>query len=100
MSFEKMYCNESQKSLNQQVLLTNSSMEGDERGISVKLISVKFLVKIKIKQNSGCVNKECIAIFKDIHQNIRAYSRSKKNLDRSMIGKIFLHVTKNQGIAR
>ena len=51
MSFEKMYCNESQKSLNQQVLLTNSSMEGDERGISVKLQTENRCFWLKLKLN-------------------------------------------------
>ena len=37
-----------------------------------------FLLKIKIKQNSDCSNKEHNAIFKHIHQSIRAYFRSKK----------------------
>ena len=38
-----------------------------------------FLLKIKIKQNPDCPNKEYNAILKHIHQNIRAYFRSKKN---------------------
>ena len=36
------------------------------------------LFKIKIKQNPGCARKEYNVIFKLIHQNIRAYPRSKK----------------------
>ena len=47
--------------------------------------SVKFqtektfaLLKIKIRQNPGCPNKEYNAIFDHIHQNIRAYPRSTK----------------------
>ena len=39
-----------------------------------------FLLNIKIKQNLGCPSKEYNAIFKHIHQNIRAYPRSKKEL--------------------
>ena len=35
---------------------------------------------MKIKQNSDCPNKEYNAIFKHIHQNIRAYPRSKTQL--------------------
>ena len=37
-----------------------------------------FLLKIKIKQNPGSLNKEHNAIFEHIHLNIRAYPRSKK----------------------
>ena len=48
----------------------------------VKLQTVnRFLLKMKIKQNSGCPNNEYNAVFKHIHQNIGAYPRSKKNLD-------------------
>ena len=54
----------------------NSSVEGDEGGIFEKSSRLKpfpyFLLKIKIKQNPGCPNKEYNAIFKHIHQNIRA----------------------------
>ena len=39
-----------------------------------------FSLKIKIKQNLGCPNKEYNAIFKHIHQNIKVYSRSKKKI--------------------
>ena len=54
-----------------------------------------FSLKIKIKQNLGCPNKEYNAIFKHIHQNIKAYSRSKKkNLHWSMTGKL-LNIGKN-----
>ena len=53
-----------------------------------------FLFKIKIKQNSGCQNKEYNTIFKNIHQSIRGYSRSKENLHWSMIVKIS-HIEKN-----
>ena len=52
------------------------------------------LLKIKIKQSPGCPNKEYNAIFKQIHQNSRAYSRSKK-----MIWKI-LRIRKNPSKAR
>ena len=45
-------------------------MKEDERGL--------FSKKIKIKQNSSFPNKEYNAIFWRIHQNIRAYLRSKK----------------------
>ena len=49
------------------------------------------LLKIKIKQNSGCPNKEHNAIFKRIHQNIRAYQKSvRKTVDWSIIGKIII----------
>ena len=34
--------------------------------------------KIKIKQNPGYARKEYNVIFEHIHQNIRAYPRSKK----------------------
>ena len=37
-----------------------------------------FLLKTEIKQNLGCLNKECNAIFEHIQLNVRAYSRSKK----------------------
>ena len=32
----------------------------------------EILLKMKIKQNPGCPKKEYNAIFKHIHQNIRA----------------------------
>ena len=49
-------------------------MEGDEGGIFSKTPEEKslFSLKIKIKQNSGCPNKEYNAIFMHINQNIRA----------------------------
>ena len=53
-------------------------MEGDEGGIFSKTPKSLFSLKIKIKQSSGCPNKECNAIFMHINQNIRAYPRSKK----------------------
>ena len=58
----------------------NSSMEGNEVGIFVKAPDWMplFLLKIKIKQNPGYPNKECNVIFKHIHQNFRAYCRSKQ----------------------
>ena len=37
-----------------------------------------FFLKMKIKQNPGYLNEQYNAIFKHIHQNIRAYPRSKK----------------------
>ena len=54
-------------------------MEGDEGAIFRKAPDWKslFLLKI-IKQILGCPNKEYNAIFKHIHQNIKAYHRSKK----------------------
>ena len=54
--------------------------------ISVKLQSENLcfcLLKIKIKQSSGCPNKEYNTIFKHINQNMRAYPRSKKNQKKS-----------------
>ena len=59
-----------------------------------------LLLQRKTKQNAGCPNKEYNAIFEHIHQNIRAYLRCKKNLHRSMIDKISLHIGKNQRKAR
>ena len=74
-----MYCNESQKSLIQQLSLIilrviklkpaflgcfcywpNSFMKGDEGDIFSKAPEWKtlFLLKMKIKQNLGCPNKE------------------------------------------
>ena len=57
-------------------------------------------VKIKITQNSGYPNKEHNVIFEHIHQNNRAYPRSKKNLHWSMIGKMLLHPGKNPSKVR
>ena len=59
-------------------------MERDKGGIFSKAPGSKLLclLKIKIKQNSGCPNKEQNAIFKRIHQNIRAYQKSvRKTVD-------------------
>ena len=55
-------------------------MEKDETGIFSKAPHSKslFLLKRTIKQNPGWSNKNYDAIFKDIHQNIRTYPRSKK----------------------
>ena len=55
-------------------------MEEDETGIFSKVPDSEslFLLKRTIKQNPGCPNKNYNAIFKNIHQNIRAYPRSKK----------------------
>ena len=39
-----------------------------------------LLLKIKIKQKPACRNKEYNIAFKYFHQNIRAYTRSWKNL--------------------
>ena len=68
----------SQKRIHFWITRQNSSMEGDEVGIFSKAPDWKplFLLKIKIKQNAGCPNKD---IFKHIHQNIRAYPISKKS---------------------
>ena len=57
-------------------------MEGDKVGIFIKAPDWEplFLLKIKFKQNPGCPNKEYNAIFEHIHQNIRAYPRSKSAL--------------------
>ena len=50
-------------------------MEGEERDFFSKAADTKllFLLKIKVKQKSSCLNKEYIAIFQHIHQSIRAY---------------------------
>ena len=58
-------------------------------------LKMMFLFKIKIKQKSGCPNKEYITIFKHIYQNIRAYPRRKINLNCSVTGKILLNTGKN-----
>ena len=57
-------------------------MEGDEGVILGKASRWKplFLCSIKIKQNVGCTNKEYNAISKNIHQIIRVYHKSKKNI--------------------
>ena len=57
-------------------------MEGDEGGILSKALNGKplFLLIMKIKQNPDCPNKENNAIFKHIHQNVRAYLKNKNNL--------------------
>ena len=56
-------------------------MQGDEAGIFSKATDWKtlFLVKIKIKQNLGSLNKEYNVIFEQIHQNIRVFPRTKKS---------------------
>ena len=36
------------------------------------------MLNMKIKQNPGSPNKEYNAVFKYIHQDVRAYPRSKK----------------------
>ena len=49
--------------------------------VSPKLQTKNFWLRIfrlKIKQNSSCLNKEDNPIFKHIHQNIRVCPRSKK----------------------
>ena len=46
-----------------------------------------ILFKIKRKQNVGRQNKEYNSIFKDIHQNIRAYPRSKKKSAKTLLRK-------------
>ena len=45
-----------------------------------------FLFEIKIQQNPGCPNKEYNAIFKHIHQNIKAYTKSKKTCIDQLLG--------------
>ena len=74
----------------------NSFIKGDERDIFRKAPVWKpsFLCKIKIKQNPGYPNKEYNVVFKHFHQNIRAYRRSKTNLQWPMIGKV-LHIGRN-----
>ena len=47
------------------------------------------------KAQVGCQNKEYNKIFKHINQNIRAYPKSKKNMNWSKIQKIFLRIRKN-----
>ena len=58
-------------------------MEEDEGGIFSKTPGWKslFSLNIKIKQSSGCPNKEYNAIFMYINQNIRAYPRSEKKFE-------------------
>ena len=72
-------------------------MEGDEEVIFCETPDWKplFLLKIKIKQNPSCPNKEYNGIFKHIYQNTMAYPRSKKNLHWAIIGKILLCIGKN-----
>ena len=55
-------------------------MEGNEVDIFSQALDriPLFLLKIKIEQNPGCLNKEYNVIFKHIHLNISAYPRSKK----------------------
>ena len=55
-------------------------MEGDVGGIFSEAPDWKslFLLKIKIKQNSGCPNKEYNSIFEHINHITRAYPRSQK----------------------
>ena len=50
----------------------NSFMKGDKRGIFSKAPDWKtlFLIKIKIKQNPGCANKNKNVVFKHFRQNI------------------------------
>ena len=45
-----------------------------------------FLFEIKIQQNPGCPNKEYNAIFKHIHQNIKAYTKSKNTCIDQLLG--------------
>ena len=55
-------------------------MEGDEGDIFSKAPVCKLflLLKIKIKQNPGCQNKEYNATFEHIYRIIMAYPTSKK----------------------
>ena len=48
-----------------------------------------FLLKIKIKQNPGCSNKEHNAIFEQLHQNIRPYPGNKKICIDQWLGKSY-----------
>ena len=59
----------------------SSSTEGSEGGVFSKAPDWKplFSSKTKIKQNTGCWNKEYNAIFEYIHQSIRTYPRRKKS---------------------
>ena len=56
-----------------------SFMEGDEGDVFSKAPDWKplFSLKIKMKQNPGCSNKEYNVIVKYFHQNTRVYLRSK-----------------------
>ena len=51
-------------------------MKGDEGGYFSKFPDGKALLlfKIKIKQNSGCPNKGYYVDFKQLHQNVKAYT--------------------------
>ena len=71
-------------------------MKGDEGGNFSKNPDRKplFLLKVKIKQEPACRNKEYNVACKHFHQNIRAYPRSWKNLHWPMIGEM-LHIRKN-----
>ena len=42
------------------------------------------MLNIKTKQNPGFPNKEYNAVFKYIHQDVRAYARSKKKICREI----------------
>ena len=60
-----------------------------------------ILLKIKIKQNPGCLNKEYNAIFEHIQLNIRAYPRSKKICIDQLLWKyncLFRRVWAKQGV--
>ena len=83
----------SQKRIHFWITRQNSSMEGDEVGIFSKAPDWKplFLLKIKIKQNTGYPNKEYNLAFKHFPQHIRVYPRSKKKYALKMIRKI-LHI--------
>ena len=62
-------------------------MQGDVGNIFSKAPDWKplFLLRIKIKQNPGCPNKEYNAVFEHIHQSIRAYPRKKKKIERILL---------------
>ena len=68
-------------------------MEGDERNICGNAPDWKplFLLKISIKRNLGFPFGEYNTFFRHIHQNIRAYPRSKENLHWTVIWKT-LHI--------
>ena len=73
-------------------------MKRDEGAIFSKTLDWKslFLLKIKIKQNSGCPSsKEFNAIFRYINQkNVSVYHRSKKKSELIEDSKNFLYIGK------
>ena len=67
----------------------SSFMKGHEWGIFSKAPNWKplFLIKIKIKQNLRCPNKEYNEDFKHFYQNIRTCPRSKISFIDQWLGK-------------